>query len=59
MATPSATESDIMSTLMNQETDDEGDDDFAVEAVLSLEDVTVEVDQFEVEDSGQDAGFDF
>ena len=58
MATPSATESDIMTTLLNQETDDE-DDDFAVEAVLSLEDVTVEVDQFEVEDGGQDAGFDF
>ncbi len=59
MATPSATESDIMSTLLNQETDDEGEDDFAVEAVLSLEDVTIEVDQFEVEDSNQDAGFDF
>jgi len=59
MATPSATESDIMTTLLNQETDDEEGDDFAVEAVLSLEDVTVEVDQFEVEDGGQDAGFDF
>ena len=58
MATPSATESDIMSTLMNQETDDE-EEDFAVEAVLSLEDVTIEVDQFEVEDDGQDTGFDF
>ena len=59
MATPSATESDIMSTLLDQETDDEGEEDFAVEAVLSLEDVTVEIDQFEVEDSKQDAGFDF
>ena len=59
MATPSATESDIMLTLLDQELDEEGEDDFAVEAVLSLEDVTIEVDQFEVEDSGQDAGFDF
>ena len=59
MATPSATESDIMLTLLDQELDEEGEEDFAVEAVLSLEDVTVEVDQFEVEDSGQDAGFDF
>ena len=59
MATPSATESDIMLTLLEQELDEEGEDDFAVEAVLSLEDVTVEVDQFEVEDDGQDAGFDF
>ena len=59
MATPSATESDIMLTLLEQELDEEGEDDFAVEAVLSLEDVTVEVDQFEVEDGGQDAGFDF
>ena len=59
MATPSATESDIMLTLLDQELDEEDEDDFAVEAVLSLEDVTVEVDQFEVEDSGQDAGFDF
>ena len=59
MATPSATESDIMLTLLDQELDEEDEDDFAVEAVLSLEDVTVEVDQFEVEDDGQDAGFDF
>ena len=59
MATPSATESDIMSTLLDQETDNEGEEDFVVEAVLSLEDVTVEVDQFEIEDGGQDAGFDF
>lgn len=59
MATPSATESDIMSTLLDHDTDDEGEEDFAVEAVLSLEDVTVEIDQFEVEDSSQDAGFDF
>ena len=59
MATPSATESDIMLTLLEQELDEEDEDDFAVEAVLSLEDVTVEVDQFEVEDGGQDAGFDF
>lgn len=59
MATPSATESDIMLTLLDQELDEEGEDDFAVEAVLSLEDVTIEVDQFEVEDSGQDGGFDF
>ena len=59
MATPSATESDIMLTLLDQEPDEEDEDDFAVEAVLSLEDVTVEVDQFKVEDSGQDAGFDF
>ena len=59
MATPSATESDIMSTLLDQDTDDEGEEDFAVEAVLSLDDVTVEIDQFEVDDSSQDAGFDF
>ena len=59
MATPSATESDIMLTLLDQELDEEDEDDFAVEAVLSLEDVTVEVDQFEVEGSDQDSGFDF
>ena len=59
MATPSATESDIMSTLLDQELDEEDEDDFAVEAVLSLDDVTVEIDQFEVKSSDQDSGFDF
>ena len=33
MATPSATESDIMLTLLDQELDEDDEEDFAVEAV--------------------------
>ena len=47
MAPPSSTDSEIMSTLLNEEFDEFEEED-AVEAVLTLDDVTVEVDQFDV-----------
>ncbi len=49
-------QSDLLSTLMND--DDSGDDEeFAVEAVLDLEDVTIEVEQYDDPDSSD--GFSF
>ncbi len=58
MATPSSTESEIMTTLLDASIEEE-DEEYAVEAVLSLDEVTVEIDQFEVESQDNDAGFDF
>ena len=46
MATPSSTDSEIMSTLMSDDFEELEEED-AVEAVLTLDEVTVEVDQFE------------
>ena len=48
-------QNDLLSTLMND--DDVEEEEFAVEAVLDLEDVTIEVDQYE--DSGSKDGFSF
>ena len=47
MAPPSSTDSEIMSTLLSEDFDEFEEED-AVEAVLTLDDVTVEVDQFEL-----------
>ena len=47
MAPPSSTDSEIMSTLLSEGFDEFEEED-AVEAVLTLDDVTVEVDQFEL-----------
>ena len=47
MAPPSSTDSEIMSTLLSDDFEEFEEDD-AVEAVLTLDDVTVEVDQFDI-----------
>jgi len=47
MAPPSSTDSEIMATLLNEGFDEFEEED-AVEAVLTLDDITVEVDQFEL-----------
>ena len=47
MAPPSSTDSEIMSTLLSEGFDEFEEED-AVEAILTLDDVTVEVDQFEL-----------
>ena len=48
-------QSDLLSTLMND--DDVEEEEFAVEAVLDLEDVTVEVDQYEEQLSSDEFSF--
>ena len=53
MATPSSTDSEIMSTLMSDDFEELEEED-AVEAVLTLDEVTVEVDQFEQSTSDLD-----
>jgi hypothetical protein len=55
MATPTTTGSELLNTLMN-DVEEEGNDETAVEAVLSLDDVTVEIDQYT--DSKQKEGGD-
>ena len=47
MAPPSSTDSEILSTLLSDDFEEFEEDD-AVEAVLTLDDVTVEVDQFDI-----------
>ena len=59
MAKPSAAEDDIMSTLLDDDTSEVEDEDYAVEAVLSLDDVTIEVGQFEASDMEQKDEFAF
>tara|TARA_B100001093_G_scaffold76087_1_gene66903 strand:+ start:3643 stop:4911 length:1269 start_codon:yes stop_codon:yes gene_type:complete len=57
MATPSSTGSELLTTLMSQ-ADNEDEDEVAVEAVLSLDDVTVEIDQYTESEKKTD-GVDF
>ena len=59
MATPSSAESDIMTTLLGDDTDDNQGEDYAVEAVLSVDEVTIEIDQFATGDSNEEDKFDF
>ena len=47
---------DLLSTLMDEDDGDE-DDDVAVEAVLDLEDVTIEVDQYDDQLSSEEFSF--
>ena len=56
MAPPSSTDSEIMSTLLSEGFDEFEEED-AVEAVLTLDDVTVEVDQFELSNDEEDFQF--
>ena len=56
MAEPSSTQSDIMTTLLGDDIEDE-EEEHAVEAVLSLDEVTIEIDQFDVNQTDQE--FDF
>lgn len=44
MATPTSSGSELMATLMSED-DEEGEEDLAVEAVLSLDEITVEIGQ--------------
>lgn len=53
MAAPSSTDSEIMSTLMSENFEEFEEED-AVEAVLTLDEITVEVDQFEQSTSGSE-----
>ena len=48
-----------MTTLLGEDAIEAGDDDYAVEAVLSLDDVTIEIDQFDTSEAGQEAEFAF
>ncbi len=57
MAPPSSTDSEIMSTLLSEGFDEFEEED-AVEAVLTLDDVTVEVDQFDISDE-ENSDFQF
>jgi len=57
MATPTTSGMELMNTLM--EVDVVEDEDFAVEAVLSLDDVAVEVDQYEVSKDDEEDSFQF
>ena len=59
MATPSSTESDIMTTLLGDDKLDEEEEDYAVEAVLSLDEVTIDIDQFEANNPDEEGQFEF
>lgn len=59
MATPSSNESDIMTTLLGDDTSDEEEEDYAVEAILSLDEVTIDIDQFEANDPDEEGQFEF
>ena len=56
MAEPSSSQSDIMTTLLGDDIEDE-EEEHAVEAVLSLDEVTIEIDQFDANQTDQE--FDF
>lgn len=57
MATPTTTGSELLDTLMSQaEVEDE---EIAVEAVISLDEVSVEIDQYEEGKQEQDDSFQF
>ena len=59
MATPSTAESEIMNTLLDDNPILDDSEDYAVEAVLSLDDVTVEIDQFETQEADEGEEFAF
>jgi hypothetical protein len=59
MATPSSTESDIMTTLLGDDAVEEEEEDYAVEAVLSLDEVTIDIDQFEANNPDAEGQFEF
>lgn len=57
MATPSTSGSDLMNTLL--EDNETQEDEAAVEAVLSLDDVAVEIDQYETTNPNEEDSFQF
>ena len=59
MANPTSSESDIMTTLLGEDDTSDGAEDYAVEAVLSLDEVTIEIDQFEAGSSEEEGQFEF
>ncbi len=58
MATPSSSGSELMATLMSEEAPDQ-EEDIAVEAVLSMGEVTVEIEQEQLPDEGENDSFGF
>ena len=59
MATPTSTQSEIMTTLLGDDVNELQEDDYAVEAVLSLDEVTIEIDQFAAQDAESGEEFEF
>ena len=59
MANPTSSEFDIMTTLLGEDDTTDEEEDYAVEAVLSLDEVTIDIDQFETEGSDEGGQFDF
>ena len=59
MAKPSSTESDIMTTLLGDDAVEEEEEDYAVEAVLYLDEVTIDIDQFEANNPDAEGQFEF
>ena len=59
MATPSSTESDIMTTLLDDDAMLDIEEEHAVEAVLSLDEVTIDIDQFEANNPDDEGQFEF
>ena len=58
MAAPSSTDNELMATLMSEEAPDQ-EEDIAVEAVLSMGEVTVEIEQGQLPDEGENDSFGF
>ena len=59
MANPTSSESDIMTTLLGEDNTTDDEEDYAVEAVLSLDEVTINIDQFETGGSEEEGQFEF
>lgn len=59
MANPTSSESDIMTTLLGEDDTTDEEEDYAVEAVLSLDEVTIDIDQFETGGSEEEGQFEF
>ena len=59
MANPTNSESDIMTTLLGEDDNTNEEEEYAVEAVLSLDEVTIDIDQFETAGSEEEGQFEF
>ena len=59
MANPTNSESDIMTTLLGEDDNTDEEEEYAVEAVLSLDEVTIDIDQFETAGSEEEGQFEF
>ena len=54
MATPTTSGADLMSTLLSDEMEDAGEEGYAIEAVLQMEDEFVDVEQYEIVSQEED-----